>query len=178
MVPSDYAPLGFDGDRGFPQAVEFTGGGRGFRMSLQVTATDLPRLASLEPDRRLLDWRDDAPDLPTSASGSPRDHLALQPPGTLETTALRVTIGVREGGRRVAVRPVRVGRPLPAGRLPAVGLLLDVYVSELVIMSGNLVRPGSFGSRVVAGARIRFTGRPWLQEPSPQPQVDPYERLD
>jgi hypothetical protein len=165
-LPDGFAPLLFDAARGVPQAVPLPDSVPGLRAALVGGTGDLARLMSAPTDlvahdaTELLTRR--ATDAGGSAAGAETAaHVVAHraavtaftaaPPDSLTTAAVPLWVLVLGGSTVHGSWPALPGRALPVrgdGRF-----LGEVWIDELLLAAGSLVRPGQHGSRIVIGWR-------------------------
>lgn len=162
-LPVGFSPLPFDPARGVPQVVPLPGPVPGLRVALVAAAADLARLMSAAAEQvvhdvavRRVRVSDTAP-----AHGDQSAHLAAHrtavagfvaaPRDSLDPAAVPVWLVVSGASGVHRCWPAVPGRPLGVrgdGRF-----LGDLWIDELRLAAGSLVRGGECGSRLAIGWR-------------------------
>lgn len=169
-LPDGWTPLPFDPARGVPQVVPLPGPVPGLRAAVVAGTADLARLLSAPTgqvvhdtgERLLTSGPAAGPDVGTPAHVATVDRavaaFTAAAPDSLATSTVGVWIVVTAGSTVHCTWPALPGRALPVrgdGRL-----LGDLWIDELRLAAGSLVRPGEHGSRIAVGWRPAGTPTP------------------
>ncbi|MEV1289106.1 hypothetical protein [Micromonospora sp. NPDC049679] len=181
-LPDGWTALPFDAARGVPQAVPIAGPVPGLRAVLVTGAGDLPRLLCAPVDQVVHDAAlRRAPVGATAVGVGLPIHIAAHrqavaaltapPPDSLSTAATSAVILVIGPSGVLTTWPA-----LPDRALPVAGdgrLLGELWIDDLRLAAGSLVRGGECGSRISVGWRPVGGA---ATQPRPE-EEDPYAGL-
>ena len=177
-LPDGFTPLAFAAARGVPQQATVEAAGRRLTVTLVATAADLPRILDAEPVSVVYDSRAAAvprAEVPADA----RAAATVPPPEGAAVGAVGAYLVVADPAGVLGTVPAVSRRPLPVTSGADPGLLVELWVDELVLPAGGLVRPGEFGGGVVVGIRDASHGatRPVLPPLLTVDRGDPHDAL-
>jgi hypothetical protein len=177
-LPDGFTPLTFAAARGVPQQASHEAAGRQLTVTLLATTADLPRVLDAEPVAVAFDSR--AAAVPrTAVPADARAAAVTPPPDSAAPGAVGAYLVVADPAGVLGAVPAVPGRPLPVASGGDPGLLVELWVDDLVLPAGSLVRPGELGGSVVVGIRDASHG---ATEPALPPLLtvdrgDPHDAL-
>lgn len=177
-LPLGWTALGFDAARGVPQGAPIPHADpqlAGLRALLVVSPADLARLLSAPVEyvvHRSSERREPIPVVAGPAQALHRrardealHDFTSSAPDSIATEAMPVYLVVAAGRDVWASWPATTGRALPVAG-PS-GLIGHLWVDEVLLAAGTLIRPGQYGSGVAVGWRTTQPEHPPLSSEDP-----------